>query len=64
VTETGRRYPVYESSEIPLVKVATDDAHGPIHFGQAWVEVDAKRSRDAIIRAIRAGEFRLGFAGA
>ena len=63
VTETGRRYPIYETSEIPLVKIATDDAHGPIHFGQAWVEVDAKRSRDAIIRAIRAGEFRLGFAG-
>ena len=62
VTETGQRHPLYESAEIPLVKIATDDAHGPIHFGRAWVEVDAKRDRDAIIRAIRAGEFRLGFA--
>ncbi|MGH7306962.1 MAG: PHP domain-containing protein [Candidatus Rokuibacteriota bacterium] len=62
VTETGQRHPIYESAEIPLVKIATDDAHGPIHFGRAWVEVDARRDRDAIIRAIRAGEFRLGFA--
>ena len=62
VTDTGQRRSLYESPEIPLVKIATDDAHGPIHFGQAWVEVDARRDRDAIIRAIRAGEFRLGFA--
>ncbi len=62
VTDTGQRRSLYESPEIPLVKIATDDAHGPIHFGRAWVEVDAARSRDAIIRAIRAGEFRLGFA--
>ena len=40
---------------------ATDDAHQPVHFGRAWIEVDAPRSRDAIIRAIRAGNFRLGF---
>jgi hypothetical protein len=62
VTETGRRYPLYESPAIPLAKIATDDAHGPIHFGQAWIEVDAQRNRDAIIRAIRAGEFRRRFA--
>jgi len=62
VTDTGQRRSLYESPEIPLAKIATDDAHGPIHFGRAWVEVDAARSRDAIIRAIRAGEFRLGFA--
>ena len=62
VTETGHHRPLYESGEIPLVKIATDDAHKPVHFGRAWVEVDAARSRDAIIRAIRAGDFRLGFA--
>ena len=44
VTDTGQRHPLYESAEIPLVKVATDDAHGPIHFGRAWVEVDAPRA--------------------
>src|SRR5262249_21498452 len=62
VTETGTLYPVYETSEIPLVKVATDDAHGPIHFGRASVDVDAKHDRHAIMHASRADEFRLGCA--
>jgi len=62
VTDTGHHRPLYASPEIPLVKIATDDAHRPPHFGRAWIEVDASRDRDAIIRAIRAGDFRLGFA--
>ncbi len=62
VTDTGRYRPLYHSDAIPLVKVATDDAHKPMHFGRAWIEVEAPRDRDAIIRAIRAGDFGLGFA--
>ena len=61
VTDTGRYRPLYHSDEIPLTKIATDDAHRPIHFGRAWIEVEAPRDRDAIIRAIRAGNFSLGF---
>jgi hypothetical protein len=61
VTDTGLYRPQYDVEEIPLVRVATDDAHKPPHFGRAWIEVDAPRDRDAIIRAIRAGDFRLGF---
>jgi hypothetical protein len=61
VTDTGLYRPLYHSETIPLVKVATDDAHRPVHFGRAWVEVEAPRDRDAIIRAIRAGDVRLGF---
>lgn len=64
VTDTGHHRPLYASPEIALVKIATDDAHRPLHVGRAWIEVDAPRSRDAIIRAIRAGDFRLGFAPA
>lgn len=62
VTDTGLYRPLYDSDEIPLVKIATDDAHRPPHFGRAWIEVDASRARDAIIRAIRAGDFRIAFA--
>lgn len=61
VTDTGLYRPVYDSDALPLVKIATDDAHRPPHFGRAWIEVNARRDRDAIIRAIRAGDFRLGF---
>jgi predicted metal-dependent phosphoesterase TrpH len=61
VSDTGRYRPLYDSEEIPLVKIATDDAHKPVHFGRGWIEVEAPRDRDAIIRAIRAGEFAVGF---
>jgi len=59
VTDTGHGRPRYATGEIPLVKIATDDAHRPAHVGRAWIEVEAPRDRDAIIRAIRAGDFRL-----
>jgi hypothetical protein len=62
VTETGLHRPLYGAGAIPGVKIATDDAHRPPHFGRAWIEVDAPRDRDAIIRAVRAGDFALGFA--
>lgn len=58
VTDTGFYRPLYDTAEIPLVKIATDDAHRPPHFGRAWIEVEARRERDAIIRAVRAGDFR------
>ena len=61
VTDTGRYRALYDSDELPLVKIATDDAHRPQHFGRAWIEVEAPRDRDAILRAIRAGDFELGF---
>jgi hypothetical protein len=62
VTDTGLYRPLYDTGEIPLVKIATDDAHRPPHFGRAWIEVEAPRARDAIIRAIRAGDFQIAFA--
>ena len=30
--------------------------------GRAWIELDAARNADAILRAVKAGDFRLGFA--
>jgi hypothetical protein len=61
VTDTGHYRPEYDTEAIPLVKIATDDAHRTPHFGRAWIEVDAPRDRDAIIRAIRAGEVQIRF---
>jgi hypothetical protein len=45
-----------------LPKIATDDSHRDPDFGRAWVEVDAARDPDAILRAVKAGDFRVGFA--
>ena len=41
VTDTGLYKPIYDTDEIPLAKIATDDAHRPPHFGRAWIEVEA-----------------------
>ena len=62
VTETGFYRPLYDSKAIPLVKIATDDSHRAPHFGRAWIEVDARREPDAILRAVRAGDVRVQFA--
>jgi predicted metal-dependent phosphoesterase TrpH len=61
VTDTGHYRSVYDTDEIPLVRIATDDAHRPPHFGRAWIEVESARDRDAIIRAVRAGDFAIAF---
>jgi hypothetical protein len=64
VTDTGRYRPEYDVAELALARVATDDSHRDADVGRAWIEVDAARNPDAIIRAIKAGQFRLGFAAA
>ena len=64
ITDTGAYQAQHDVELIRLPKIATDDSHRDDEFGRAWVEVDAARSPDAIIRAIKAGDFRLGFAAA
>lgn len=62
VTDAGIYQPEHDVSAIPLPRIATDDSHWASQFGRAWVEVEAARSPDAILRAVKAGDFRLGFA--
>jgi hypothetical protein len=57
ITSYGFRTPEYDIPEIPFPKVATDDSHGRPGCGRAWIEMDAPRDKDAIIRAVRAGDF-------
>ncbi len=64
VTDTGIYQPAHDVSAIGLPRIATDDSHWESQFGRAWVEVEAARSPDAILRAVKAGDFRLGFASA
>ena len=61
-TDTGVYQVEYDVEAIALPKIATDDSHRDRDFGRAWIEVDAARSADAILRAVKAGDFRLGFA--
>lgn len=57
ITTKGFRCREYEIAEIPYPKVATDDSHTKTGCGRAWIEMDAKRSRDSIIRAVKRGNF-------
>ena len=62
ITDTGVYQPEYDVEEIGLSRIATDDSHRDPDFGRAWIEVDAARNADAIIRAVKAGDFGIGFA--
>ena len=62
ITETGVYQAQHDVERIPLPKIATDDSHRDDEFGRAWIEVDAARSPDAILRAVKAGDFRARFA--
>ncbi len=57
ITSKGFRTPEYDIPEIPLQKVATDDAHTRLGCGRAWIEMDCLRDKDKILRAIKNGDF-------
>src|SRR5216683_1364678 len=57
ITDTGIYQAEYDVDAIDLPKIATDDSHDDEHIGRAWIEVDASRAPDAILRAIKAGDF-------
>jgi len=57
ITTKGFRTPEYDIPEIPYPKVATDDSHTKLGCGRAWIEIECKRDRDSIIRAVRRGDF-------
>jgi len=57
ITAKGFRTPEYDIPEIPFQKVATDDSHTRLGCGRAWIEMDALRDKDKILRAIKNGDF-------
>lgn len=59
VTQKGFYTPEYDTAEIALPKIASDDSHTREGCGRAWIEVDCAREKDAIIRAIKNGEARI-----
>jgi hypothetical protein len=60
-TDKSVYHAVYDVDDIAVPKIATDDAHHDGEFGRAWIEVEAQRKPDAILKAIKAGHFTLGF---
>ncbi|MBW6486243.1 MAG: PHP domain-containing protein [Syntrophobacterales bacterium] len=57
ITKKGFRDRVFEALAIAYPKIASDDSHTAAGIGRAWVELDAKREKDAIIKSVKKGEF-------
>jgi hypothetical protein len=62
ITSKGFRHSEYEIPEINYPKIASDDLHAIVGIGRAWIEVSVTtRTRDAIIEAVRQGDFWNGY---
>lgn len=57
ITTKGFRQPELEKIKFSCPAIASDDAHTLLGIGRAWIEMDAKKDRDSIIRTIRNGDF-------
>jgi predicted metal-dependent phosphoesterase TrpH len=57
ITTKGFRDTAFESLDIKYPIIASDDAHTLLGVGRAWIELDAKREKDSILRAIKKGKF-------
>jgi len=57
ITSKGFREREFEELQVPYPKIASDDSHSMVGIGRAWIEMDARRDRDSIIRRIRKGDF-------
>jgi hypothetical protein len=57
VTTKGFRAREFEDLPVPYPKLASDDSHSLVGIGRAWIEMDTKREKDSILRAIKKGEF-------
>ena len=57
ITTKGFRNREFEVPEIAYPKIASDDSHTRLGIGRAWIEMDAGRSKDAILRAVKHDDF-------
>ena len=54
---TGKTREDFDTDEIKFPRLASDDSHTRIGCGRAWIEMDCRRSKDSIIRAVKKGRF-------
>ena len=54
ITTKGFPEKQYDVDEIGYPRVAADDSHTRMGCGRAWIEMDCRRSKDSIIRAVKA----------
>lgn len=57
ITTRGFPEKEFDVEAIPYPKIAADDSHTRGGCGRAWMELDCKRNKDSILRAIKKGRF-------
>lgn len=57
ITTKGFPESAFDSDVFKLPRLAADDSHTRIGCGRAWIEMDCKRTKDSIIRAVKKGRF-------
>ncbi len=57
ITTKGFYSEDFDTDEIKFPRLASDDSHTRIGCGRAWIEMDCRRSKDSIIRAVKKGRF-------
>ncbi len=61
ITHRGFYTKEYDVPEIPVPKIANDDAHEYYDIGRAWIETEETKNTDRLLRAIKAGYFENRF---
>lgn len=57
ITTKGFLDKEFDTDEIRYPRVASDDSHTRVGCGRGWIEMDCKRSKDSILRAVKKGRF-------
>ena len=57
ITSKGFREQIFERLDIRYPGIASDDSHSPVGIGRAWIELDAQRNKDSIIKTVKKGDF-------
>jgi hypothetical protein len=57
ITTKGFKVKRFDEMPFPHPSIVSDDAHTVIGIGRAWIELDAKRDKDSILKAIKHGDF-------
>jgi predicted metal-dependent phosphoesterase TrpH len=57
ITSKGFPRAEFETDAIALPKIASDDSHSRLGCGRAWIEMDCRRSKDSILRAVKKSRF-------
>ena len=57
ITTKGFLEKEFDVDEVMYPRIASDDSHTRVGCGRAWIEMDCKRDKDSIIRAVKKNRF-------